>query len=233
MDLDETGLEGDFPFLELDINLEEGLQVVHVAGGLLSADPVLHSVQGILGTVEQSPVQEPEVVALDSLSGLAVHPLRKSLIQRILHDSLEEIVDGPLDLDILAHEKLGLGLDMLLLLLHEGVEAHSPAVLRQLDQDHLKNELEIVLDPVIYDIVDCDDQLFQLVEAELHLLEESVDVHRGPGESDHTRLKFEVEVFNVGAEDVFSDGVDHADDSLVLVFDEIQLVEVGFELFFL
>jgi len=58
--------------------------------------------------------------------------------------------------------------------------------LRKVDQNGLGKGFQVILDSVLHDVIDVDDQLLEFDKAVVYVVEIAVDVHRGPGEGDHT-----------------------------------------------
>lgn len=181
----------DFLQVQLEVDFEERFGEGLVASFSLAANSVFHGVQGILGSAQKGLIQVPEVVSFDPLGFLLKDGLYMR-VQGVFEDGVQEIVHCVFDFDILGNQILGLDLDEILLQKHELVESEGFAlILGQRDESDLGNLLEVALDSVFDDVVDVDDQLFESSQTVVHVFQIGVDVHAGPGQSDHSWSQFE------------------------------------------
>lgn len=65
------------------------------------------------------------------------------------------------------------------------------------------------------------------------MVQVTVNVHAGPGESDHARPEFVLQVFQVGHQQGLGVGADLVHDSVILSQHKLQLIVVHLELVFL
>jgi len=234
LDFFKTGVQFNHSARKLDINFEEGLEGSEVSCSLASFtnDTVLHGIQRVLSAVEKSLVQVPDVVALDLLGFF----LRNGVdvgIQGIAENSSEEIVYSGFDLEILGHQVSGVFLNEFLLHSDELFQRKRLAFLGKVDQEDLGDSLEVVFNSVFNDIIDVDDQLLKLAETLVDVLQESIDIHGGPGQCQHTGSELEFEIFGVGLEDISGDVLDFTQNSCVFSQEVVEFVVVSLELFFL
>ncbi len=101
------------------------------------------------------------------------------------------------------------------------------------DKRHFGDVLEIVFDTVLDDVVHVYDQLFQFVEALVHVGQIGVDVHGGPSQGRHPWMQFQLHVCNMWGQQVFANWFDLAIDALVFLQHIEELVIVHFELLLL
>jgi hypothetical protein len=234
LDFFETGVQFNNSTRELDINFEEGLELSHVSCSLASFtdNTVLHGIQGVLSAVEKSLVQVPDIVALDLLGFFLGNRVNVG-IQGIAENGSEEIIDSSFDFKVLGHQVSGVFLNEFLLHPDEFFQRKRLAFLRKVNQKDLGDGLEVVFNSVFNDIVDVNNQLFKLAEALVDVLQESIDIHGGPGQSQHTGSELEFEIFSVRLEDISGDVLHLTQNSGVFSQEVVELVVVSLELLFL
>ncbi len=85
-------------------------------------------------------------------------------VQGVEDDGLEQIIDGTFYFQVLADQVGGLGHDELFLQTDELVEGEGlVGITWERHQEDLADGLEVVLDPVLDDVIDVDDELLELV----------------------------------------------------------------------
>jgi hypothetical protein len=84
------------------------------------------------------------------------------LIKLIRADGLDEIFDSALDLVVLALELLRLLTDPFLLHFDELVKSEGLGILWKVDENSLRETLEVILNTVLHDVIDVDDELIKL-----------------------------------------------------------------------
>ena len=84
------------------------------------------------------------------------------LVKLIRADGLDEIFDSSFNFVVLASKLLRLNGDPFFLHLYKLVKSVSLSILRQVNQDSLREGFKVVLDSVLHDIVDVDDELLKL-----------------------------------------------------------------------
>lgn len=146
---------------------------------------------------------------------------------------MEEVVHGVFNFNILGDQFVSLGLDVVFLHLDEAVQAHRLVSLGELDERLFAHLFKVVFNSIFNDVIDVDDQLLKLLEAVVDVLQIGIDVHGGPGESDHSGSEFEFEVLDVGVEEELHDGLHFSDDSLVFFEHIEEFIVVGLEFFLL
>ena len=228
LDLLESWLEGAGVTFEMDVNFEERLQDLlwHVSS---STNSLLHLVKRVLGGVEKSLIHGP-VVVLGELLDLFSGNWLDMLVKLVRANGLNEILDSALDLVVLRLELLGLLSDPFRLHLNELIKGESLGILRKVDQNSLRETLEVVLNSVLHDVVDVNDQLLELGETVMHMGQISIDVHGSPGESNHTWSELVLKIFKMRHQKGLGVRSNLVDDSVVLLQDELQLVVVHLEL---
>lgn len=119
-------------------------------------------------------------------------------VQGVFQNSVQEVVHGMFDFDVLGDQVLGLDLDEIFLQKHELIESEWFAlILGKRDESDLGDLLKVALDSVFDDVVDVDDQLFESSQTVVHVFEVGVDVHTSPGQSDHSWSQFELQIINM------------------------------------
>jgi hypothetical protein len=99
------------------------------------------------------------------------------LVKLVRADGLDKVFHGSFDLVILAFELLRLFSDPLFLHSNEVIKGESLGILRKVDENGLRQRLEIVLDTVLHDVVDINNQLLKLGKTDMHVVEIAIDVH--------------------------------------------------------
>ena len=223
---------GDVTIKE-NLHFEEGLEATVLFGaGAAAADALLHLVQRELGSVEESLVHGPVVVlgeTDDVLHRDGVH----GRVQLVRADGLEEILNSTLNFVVLRAEFLGCVLDPLLLHLDELLERESRALLGEVDKHGLGQGFEVVLDTVLHNIVNVDNELVEFGKALVDVMEEAIDVHRGPGERANTGAESALEVVDVGGKEGAGVGANLVHDADTLTHNILELVVVVLKLLFL
>ena len=230
LDLIQSWLESASVLIlvKLHIDLEEGLQDLlgHVSS---TADSLLHLVERVLGSVQESLIHGP-VVVLAQLLDLFSTDWLDVLIKLVRADGLDKILDGTFDLVVLALELLRLFLDPLLLHLDELIKSEGLGILWKVDKDSLGKRLEVVLNSVFHDVVDVDDQLLEFGQTGVDVSKVSINVHGGPGKSNHTGSQFVLQILEVRHKKRLGVGSDLVHNSVVLTKHKLQLVLVSLEL---
>jgi hypothetical protein len=176
--------------VKIDIDLEEGVLVIGTSSGGLSNNSVLHGIQGVLGGIQKSLIEVPEIIPLDLLGFLSMDVLlilNDMGIEFVEHDGVDKIVDGSLDFLILRHKEVGVLGNMIFLSLDELFQRHWLGVIGKVDKKDLGDLLEVVLNTVLDDVIDGDDQLVEFVKALMNVFKITVNVHGSPGKSNHSR----------------------------------------------
>lgn len=229
--LDEGRVQDRVVSIKTNLHFEEGLEDL-LGEVAATANTLFHLVERVLGGVEEGLVHGPRVVLGQFLDLLGADGL-DVLVESVRADSLDEVLNGLLNLVVLALELLGLGVDPLGLHLDERIESVRVGVSGQVHQDSLRKSLEVVLNTVLHNIVDVDDELLELGETLVDVLEVAIDVHRGPGEDVHTGTQLVLQVFEVGHQEGLSVGANLVDDAMVLTENEGELIVVHLEFLFL
>jgi hypothetical protein len=182
--------------------------------------------------MKQSLIHRP-VVVLGELLDLLGGNWLDVLVQLVGANSLDQVLDGALDLVVLALEFLGLFSDPDLLHFDEVVQGEGLGVLGQVDEHGLGEGLQVVLNSVFHDVVDVDDQLLELGESLVDVVQVAIDVHGGPGKGHHTWSEFVLQVLKMWDQKTLGVWSDLVDDSVVLSKDKLKLVVVVLEFVFL
>jgi len=119
------------------------------------------------------------------------------LVKLIGADDLDKVIDCAFNLVVLGLELLRLFSDPLSLHGDEVIEGESLGILREIDENSLGEGLEVVLNSVLHDVVDVDNQLLELGKTNMHVIQVTIDVHRGPGKGHHSWSKLVLEVLEV------------------------------------
>jgi len=155
------------------------------------------------------------------------------LIKLVRADGLNKILNSTFDFVILASKLLALNSNPLFLHFDEFVKSVCLSVLRKVNEHSFGEGLEVVLNSVLHDVVDVDDKLLKLSETHMHVVKVTIDVHRGPSQSNHSRAQLVLQIFEVGNKKRFSVGSNLVDDAVILTENELKLVVVVLELFLL
>ena len=115
----------------------------------------------------------------------------------------------------------------------EFIERESRTILGEVNKDGLGQSLQVVLNSVLHNIVNVDNELVKLGETLVDVVEESINVHGGPGETANTRAESAFEVINVRSKETAGVGADLVHNTDSLADDVLQLVVVVLELLFL
>ena len=155
------------------------------------------------------------------------------LVERVRANCVDKVLNGLLDLVVLALELLRFSVDPLGLHLNEGVQSVSLRLSWQVNEDGLGERFEVVLDTVLHDVVDVDNELLELGKTLVHVLKVAIDVHRCPGQDVHAWAKLVLEVLKMRHEQRLGVRADPADDTLIFSKHEGKLVVVHLKLLFL
>ena len=155
------------------------------------------------------------------------------LVQLVGADCLDEVLDSAFDFVVLAAELLRLNGNPIFLHLDECIKSVSLGILGQVNEHSLGEGLEVVLNTVFHDVIDIDNELLKLGKTLVNVVKVTIDVHRGPGESTHTGAELVLKIFKVRHKERLGVGSDLVDDAVVLTENELELVVVVLELFFL
>lgn len=176
--------------------------------------------QGLLGGLV--------VVFLDGPLGLAL------LLGGVAVDHEQKVVDGLLDHDILALEVDGFAVDLDSLHVHEVFERDGVGLrLGELDQNFLRDRLDVLLNTGLNQVVAIVDKFTQLDQVFLDLFDERLDLQRGPGDFLESGLEFLLKVLQVWLHKFSQNTSDFAAHFVVLANDFVELVEVAFVFVFL
>jgi hypothetical protein len=99
------------------------------------------------------------------------------LVELVRANGLNQVFNCAFNFVVLGAELLGLDSDPLLLHLDEFVKSVGLSVLGQVDKDGLGEGLEVVLNSVFHDVIDVDDELFELGQALVDVVKVAVNVH--------------------------------------------------------
>ena len=181
--------------------------------------------------MQQRLVHEVVVVLLElrDLVGLDVRP---RLFEPVSHDDLHQVVDGSLNFQVFTGKHVYFHLDVIMLIMNKIINSKR-LVVGQIHQARARDHFQIVLDAMFDHVVDARHELFQSLEAVVHMSFIRVDVHRRPGQRHHARPQLRLHVVKVGSEDHGRDGNHHRHHSIVLVQGPVQVVVVRFQFIFL
>jgi len=155
------------------------------------------------------------------------------LVQLVGANRLDQILDGLLNLVILRLELLTFGGDPAFLHLHELVEGVGARILGQVDKHCFGQRFQVVLNSILHNVVDVDNKLFELGKTCVHVSQVTVDVHRSPGEGDHTRAQLVLEIFKVRHQKRLRVGSNFGNNAIIFAQNELELVIVLLELLLL
>ena len=231
LDLVEGGRQGNVRGDELDVDLEERPRGVEDVRALARADPLLERVHRVLGREQQGLVHEV-VVVLAQLRGVPLGDALDLGLEVVRRDLVDQVVHGVLYLHVLALEQPRLA--GYVRLLHDDELRHRERrVLGQVHEQRLRDDLEVLLDPVLDDVVDARHELLEPLEAGVDVVDVWVDVERRPRQGRHAGTELPLHVLEVRAQHHRRDGDDLADDAVVLLQGPVELPEEVLELLLL
>ena len=99
---------------------------------------------------------------------------------------LHEVVDGGLDLQVFTNQNVDLHLDVIMLIMDKIVDRER-LVVGQIHQARARDHFQVVLDPMLDDVVDARHELLQALQTVVHVRFVGIDVHRRPGQRHHAR----------------------------------------------
>ena len=155
------------------------------------------------------------------------------MVERVGANCVGQVLKSLLDLQVFAFELLRLSVDPFRLHLYEGVQNESFCISWKFNEDGLGERLDVILNTVLYDIVDVSDELLKLEKTLVHVLQVAIDVHRRPGQLVYVWTKLVLQVLEVRHEHLLSVRTDLADDTLVFTQHESKFVVVHLKLLFL
>lgn len=182
--------------------------------------------------MQQRLLHGPVVLLLDLVGHTVLH-LVHVFVQRLGPNGGDQVVHGSLYLQVLALQQFGALDGGVTLLLHELLQRQRFAVVWQVHQDHPGYQLDVVLYPVLNDVVDVQDQLLQFDQAVVDVEDLGLDVHGSPGEGHHAWAQPVLEVQQVRTHEFEQSGPDLAFDTLKLIEDLREFSVVFLELVFL
>mmetsp|Transcript_37397 Transcript_37397/g.96687 ORF Transcript_37397/g.96687 Transcript_37397/m.96687 type:complete len:548 (+) Transcript_37397:9344-10987(+) len=231
LDVLDRGHQAHAQAVELQVHLEEGGRQI-LALAVVRGQPQLHRPQGALRGVQERLVHRPVVVRLH-LDDLALRDGRDVRVELEGDHDAQHVVHGVLDLEALGHQEVGGRPHVPLLHVDELVQRDELLLLRQIHQEHVRHQLQVGLNAVLHEVVHGDHEHLQLVQLLPDLLEVGLDVHGSPRQRDHAGPHLELEVLDVGLQQVRDDRLHELGDSPVLLQEVRQLVVVGLELLLL
>ena len=75
--------------------------------------------------------------------------------------------------------------------------------------------------------------MIKLIQTLMNVLKITVDIHRSPSQSDHTRSELKLQILKMWLKEIFGNWLNLSKNFLMLIKNILKLVEVHLEFFFL